>query len=311
MFVTALEIAMIVLFLLALADAVRQYKDNSKKLLLLVLALVYSIIFENATVVLLKGTIGSYFYNHGFVLWIWQTPLAITMMWAVLIYTAMHISELLELKRLVKPFMDALIVLLVALTYFVVAARQDIINWIGFTPAEGWFGVPADQFIFTMFIVFVFSFLFRYFTRPEPDQLEKTVRTEYYFLLPAFAYLAMLVMFSLVNLAEDALRLSKAEELFVLWVLIIFFAAMLKGPKHKSVQVLGGDNYTLFVMLFTRLLMYSYIMWSFVLSEIYVGNVVLVMLLIITIVAEILIYHSAFGHIGKHIHFGKEEMQHY
>jgi hypothetical protein len=54
MLYTLMEIGIGLLFLIVLADAVRHYDKNSKKLLLLVLALIYALLFEN-----IRG------YGHG------------------------------------------------------------------------------------------------------------------------------------------------------------------------------------------------------------------------------------------------------
>ncbi|MBW2972174.1 carotenoid biosynthesis protein [Candidatus Woesearchaeota archaeon] len=302
----AIEIAMIVLFITVLADALWSYDKDKKKLLLLVLAFIYAIIFENFNIFLAQGHIGSYFYNPGFSLWIWHTPLYIALAWASLIYTAMHLSDMLQLKTLTKPFMDALLVLLIDLTLDVVAVRQNLWYWVGHSQAQGWFGVPADNFIGWLFVTFMFSFLFRYFARTNDDMVNKTTRTEYYFMLPVFAYLAMMVMFSLVNLAEDMLKLTRSEELFLLWAIVILFAFMLRHPKQRDVETFKTTNYTIFTILFTRLLFYSYIAWSFVFLRTYQENIVLVIILLVTIIAELLIYHSAFGQVGGRIEFGSE-----
>ncbi|MBU2561746.1 MAG: carotenoid biosynthesis protein, partial [Nanoarchaeota archaeon] len=137
MLFAAMEVAMVVLFCLVLADAVRNYDRNRKKLLLLVLAFIYAIIFENFNMFLSQGHLGSYFYNQGFTLWIWKTPLSIALAWAVLIYTAMHLSDMLKLKTLTRPFMDALLIVLIDLTLDVVAVRQHIWYWVGHSQAQG------------------------------------------------------------------------------------------------------------------------------------------------------------------------------
>jgi uncharacterized membrane protein len=307
MLFTAIEIAIGLLFLIVLADAVRQYDRNSKKLLLLVLALIYSLIFENFNMFLSKGQISTYFYNTGFTFYVWNTPLFIALAWAVLIYTAMHISDMLRLKTLAKPFLDALIVVMIDLTLDIVAIRQNIWTWVGQSQTQGWFGVPANNFIGWLFAVFLFSFLFRYFTRTDDDMVNKTTRTEYYFLLPAFAYLGMMVLFSLVNLAEDIMSLTKSEELFVFWALIILFAAMLRKPESYPTVILDSDNYTIFAILLTRLLFYSYIIWSIVLMEIYLEDFVTVIILLMTIVSEMFLYSAAFGKGKKR----GEELPHY
>jgi len=308
MLFASIEICIFILFILCLADAIRSSVQNKRKLALLLLAFVYALIFENFNMYLSRGFSGSYFYNDNFFLYFLETPVFIALAWAVLIYTAMHISDVLKLKALTRPFLDALLVILIDLTLDVVAIRQGIWTWVDFSPSDGWFGVPSDNLVGWLFVTFMFSFLFRYFTRSDDDMVNKGTRTEYYFLLPPFAYLAMLIMFSLVNLAESILNLTKAEELFVLWALVILFGAMIREAEHKPAQLFEVDGYTIFVVLLTRLLFFSYIIWSFVLMGIY-KNLVLDIILILSIAAEIIIYHAAFGKIG--VHDKKLEMAHY
>jgi len=313
MLVNFFEAAMAILFILVLIDASRHFRNNKKKMLLLVLAFIYALIFENFNIILSKGDVGGYFYDPGFFFYVFHVPLFMAGAWAALIYTAMHISDVLELKTLTRPFMDGLMILSIFLTLDVVATRQGLWTWVGYTQFDGWFGIPADNFVGWLFIVFIFSFLFRYFTRSDDDMVNKTTRTEYYILLPAFAYLLMLVIFSLINFTVDILRLTKSEELFLLWGIVILFAFMLRSAKQNSIQLFDFDGYTIFVIFFTRLSFFIYIMWSMVFLDIQMGNIFLGFVLMITMAAEILIYHSAFGHIGGNLTFfeKKKEFQHY
>ncbi|MBW2967592.1 carotenoid biosynthesis protein, partial [Candidatus Woesearchaeota archaeon] len=164
-----IEFAMILLFLIVLFDAIYSFAENKKKLLLLILAFVYALVFENLNMYLAGGRLGAYFYSNEFIFFIFDTPLFIALAWASLIYTAMHISDMLNLKTLVKPFLDALLVVLVDLTLDVVAVRQELCTWVGYSHHHGWFGVPADNFIGWLLVVFTFSFLFRYFSRTSND----------------------------------------------------------------------------------------------------------------------------------------------
>jgi len=292
MLFSGIEVAMIVLFLLVLADAIRQFNNDKKKLLLLGLAFVYALIFENFNMLLSKGQAASYYYNPTFSLYIWQTPLFIALAWAALIYTAMHISDMLKLKTISKSFMDALLVIMIDLTLDIVAVRQNLWTWVGYSENMAWFGVPADNFIGWLLVTFMFSFLFRYITRKEDDAINKATRSEFYFLLPAFAYLAMLLLFSLINLTEAAFKLTRSEELFLFFAMIVLFAAMLRKPEFPSDPLFASDNYTTFVILLTRLLFYSFIIWSVVLMDLYLESPFIAIILVNTIIAEILIYMS-------------------
>lgn len=307
MLYTLLEIGIGLLFLIVLTDAVRHSEKNNRKLILLILSVIYALLFENINIYLSKGHPGSYFYNPGFVFYVWNTPLFVALAWAILIYTAMHLSDLLRIKTMAKPFLDALIVVMIDLMLDVVAVRQGIWTWIGTSQVQGWFGVPADNFIGWLFAVFMFSFLFRYFTRSDDDMINKTTRTEYFFLLPVFAYLGMLVLFSFINLAEDIFNLTKSEEVLLFWGLIILFAAMLREKETYPKIILESDNYTVFAIIVTRLAFYAYIMWSMALMNIYVEDFVTAIIIVMILTAEILIYSAAFAGKTKN----KGEMQHY
>jgi uncharacterized membrane protein len=307
----AIEIAMVVLFLLCLAHAIRSYETSKKRLILLVLAFIYAIIFENFNMLISKGNEGSYFYNPDFNLWIFNVPLFVALAWSTLLYTAILLSDMLKLKTLAKPFMDSLHVIVIDMTLDIVAVRQGLWSWVGYSPSQGWFGVPADNFIGWLFVTFTFSFLFRYFTRAEDDMVNKATRTEYYFLTPVFAYLTMLVMFSLVNLAEDALKITKSEEIFIFWAIVILFALMLRPPAKNDAKPAKPEGFTIFTILCVRLLFFSYIMWSFMFTKVYQESIMVVIILAFTIIAEVLIYHDAFGKVGGELWPGEKEMEHF
>lgn len=292
MFLTTFEVIIVVLFGLALLDAFNHYKTNRLKLFVLLSSFVYMLIFENLNMLIAAAKEGSYYYNPGFLLFAGYVPTTIVMLWAVLIYTAMHLTDGLNVTRYRKPFIDALIVLLVNLTFQVVLAKQGIVNWSGIASGQGWFGIPVDYMISILLMTFMFSFLFRYFTSAHNEVVNDTSRATFYFLLPVFAYLTSLFAFSAINLTEDALALSNAEELFILWMLVILFALMLKHEPHPE-RMFKSDNQTTFLMIFTRIAIFSYVMWSVSLMKMYADPLIII-ILVISLAAEILLYVSVF-----------------
>jgi hypothetical protein len=315
MLYTWIEVTTTIFLILAIADAVRHYAQNRKKMLLLVLAFAYAAIFENVNMILAKGNSVSYFYNPSFAMYLWHAPLAIIMLWTVMIYTSMHLSDMLKLKTLVRPFADVLLILVMVMSLGVVAVRQTIWVWEAFAHNSGWFGVPADYLIVWVFLVLMFSFLFRYFTRADDDMVNKTTRTEYYFLLPTFAYLGMLVVFSMVNVAEELLGLTEQQELFVLFGLVIIIAAAIRSPAQEGKRILDIDNFTIFTIILIRLAIYFYITWSVVIMEIFREVPEMIVILIISMAAEIMMHHSAFGDLGGNVELVHDddvkEMKHY
>lgn len=305
MFYFALEVAVILIFFVVLRDAIAHLKQNRRKLALLVLAVVYTSLFENFNILIAAGKQGAYYYNSNFLIFVGHVPLFASLLWASLIYTAMHITDRIKVKQFTKPFLDALAVLILTLMSSVVLARQGVQTWIGFSAHQGWFGAPADHFIAILFMTFIFSYLFRYFSKADNEIINKSTRSIYYFLLPAFAYLGMLVLFSVVNLAEDLMSLTTAEELFILWAIVVLFAAMIRGADHRE-PLFKSDTSTVHTILFVRLLIIFYVMWSVVLNEIYRETTLVPILLVISIAAEIFLYAEAFKHKKN-----SNELEHY
>ncbi len=120
---------------------------------------IYGLMFESIAV-------AAEFYSYGpFTFRIWHAPLVIGVGWAVIGYAVMSFSDSLNLPQWAKPFLDALLALLVDLGMDVVAIRdiypfQDgasgMWNW-GVPLNEMWFGVPYANFMAWWLVVFVMS----------------------------------------------------------------------------------------------------------------------------------------------------------
>jgi uncharacterized membrane protein len=89
-----------------------------------------------------------------------QAPLAIGLGWAVIIYSAMSISDAYGLNEWVKPFFDAIQAILIDLSMDAVAIRLGFWHW-PIPLTDGWFGVPAGNFFGWMLVVAIFSGLTR------------------------------------------------------------------------------------------------------------------------------------------------------
>lgn len=293
MYYKILELIIIILFILVLVDVIKYRKLNPKKQTLFILSLVYAFILENINSFLTAGQVGNTLYNREFFV-LWNVPLFVILFWAVMVYVSMHVSDLLKLRQIKKPFMDSLFVVLIYLTLNIVLVRHEVIAFVGISQTQGWFGVPVDNLIAIMFSTLTFSFLFRYFTKTRGEIINKTTRFEFFFLLPVFAYLSMLVFFSLSNMTSHYLQLSSGQESFILWMLVALFALIIEEHPEEEKAIFHSSHYTVFVMLFVRILLYTYVIWGIVLSDIYQEGFSVVIILILSLTAEILIYSSAF-----------------
>jgi hypothetical protein len=305
MFLAVFEVIVLGLFLLVLKDTFVHYKKNKAKLHMFLLALAFVIIFENANLLFAKGGTGSYTYYSGFHFFIGYTPIAMSVLWAVLIYAAMHFTDRMHVAPLRKPFIDALMVLLLNLTFEIVLTKQGIRTWVGYLPTEGWFGAPADYLIAVLLMTFTFSFLFRYFTSSHNEVVNDASRALFYFLMPVFAYLACLFAMSAINITETVLDLSKAEEVVALWLLVILFAVMYKHD-DKHAKVFKVDKFTTFVIILSRLLPFCYVSWSVSLMGLYKEMPMVPIILGISLVAEVLLYMEAFPYRRR-----ADELEHY
>ena len=140
----------------------------------LLVFILYGLAFEGVAV-----AVGFYSYAP-FLLSVWHAPLVIGVGWAVIGYSAMGFSDSLNLPQWAKPFLDALLALLIDLGMDAVAIRDrhnfdgemmGMWDW-GLALDEGWFGVPYANFMAWWLVVFIMSaalrggrYLYRWFEK--------------------------------------------------------------------------------------------------------------------------------------------------
>lgn len=125
---------------------------------------VYGLAFESIAV-------AAGFYSYGpFLFRVWHAPLVIGVGWAVIGFAVMSFSDSLNLPQWAKPFLDALLALLVDLGMDVVAIRDvysfgtsnfegrvsGMWNW-GIPLNADWFGVPYANFMAWWLVIFIMS----------------------------------------------------------------------------------------------------------------------------------------------------------
>lgn len=116
-------------------------------------AAVYGVLLEILTIIQLGAyAYGSFFFK------IYNTPVAIGLGWAAIIYTAMVTADRLGVTQKVRPFIAALLALNIDLSMDAIAIREGFWNW-GVVEPRVWFGVPLGNF----FAWFVVTFSFSYF----------------------------------------------------------------------------------------------------------------------------------------------------
>jgi hypothetical protein len=144
-----IELAMVALFLVSLWDAGRK---GRRALLELLSAVPFGLLLEQGDIMIF----GSYAYNQAFFLKIGLVPVAIALAWAMIIRSCMAISDAAGVPARLSPFSDALLAILLDLSFDTIAIRQGLWHW-QIRLDQGFFGVPAGNYYAWLFVALGFS----------------------------------------------------------------------------------------------------------------------------------------------------------
>lgn len=272
------EIGVFLLFLICLIHAI---KYDKKSIYLLFSALIYALIFENGNIILSKGNIGSYYYNSQFSLFIYHVPLFVVLSWSVIIYTSKYFSDSLPLKQFSRPFIASLLVLLIDLAIDTVAIRLKFWTWVGYVFNEGFFGVPANNFIGWLLVSFTFYFFI--YNIPKYKIFAKENLLKYTSSI-TIGYLIFIILFSLINSIESTLKLSKLEEFYILFTLIVLFLVTIRINRANKIK-----KETRFLMYIVRSSFYLFELIGIILAKIYLENFLLLIFSIFFIFIELIL----------------------
>ncbi len=244
-----LESAVVLLFLLTFHHA--WHKGRAFELLS---AVIYGLMLEEGDILIF----GTYGYSNLFLLKIHQVPVTIALCWAMILYTAMRLSDALDLPEKVKPFFDAVQGIVMDLSFDAIAIRIGLWHWI--IPMDaGWFGVPAGNFYAWLCVILVFSFITRYL-RKKIGTWGSLKEGLVQMAVPLLAYPALLVSFVPFFAYKFAVygphsQRGEGMELFLL-ALLVFTGASLYGYFRKGkVQRYGPGD---LVLILPRLMMHLF-----------------------------------------------------
>jgi hypothetical protein len=177
-----MEAAVIVLFLGYARFAWRT--GGRRRLLELVSAVPYGLLLEQGDIMIF----GSYAYNQQFLLKLGAVPLVIALAWAMIINSCMYISDTFGVSPRLAPFTDAILAIVLDLSFDAIAIRQGLWHWV-LPLNRGFFGVPAGNYYAWLFVAFGFSAWTRLNRRTDRQQ-RGTWRQ---LLVPLPAYATLLV----------------------------------------------------------------------------------------------------------------------
>jgi uncharacterized membrane protein len=223
-----------VLFIICSWHALRVVRSR-QRFLELVMALVFGVLLEELNVILSGGF---YVYGRDFLIILDQAPLSIGMGWAVIIYSAMRISDSYGLSERVKPFFDAIQAILIDLSMDAVAIRLGFWRW-PIPLTDGWFGVPAGNFFGWMLVVALYSGytrLTRYVIREKKDErylvLQIASPPICYGILYSFLLLYVTVAYSLFAAEVQRFTIFAIE-------LVLFAAMVLASMIRRGLRARG------------------------------------------------------------------------
>ena len=206
----------------------------------LVGTVVYAVAFEHFNMLRYAHVRGGYSYHSASWLFVWNdVPLYIPLAWAFIVATSRSLTDELIAQKWAKPFCDALLALLIDLSLDVIAIRLHFWTWRGVSWNEGFFGVPADNFLGWLLVTFTFCALTRLlWQRPEPSGPREiaSLLALQAVVVPALAYGLYLVLEAFVHGGYYLFHAhTLRQQLGVLaLVLLAFVAAVLAGSGTQT-----------------------------------------------------------------------------
>jgi hypothetical protein len=184
-----LELGTVIVFGLMIWHASRLGRGAVLELLT---AAVYGILLEWGDILLF----GTYTYSPHFIIAIGPVPIIIGLCWAMIIYGAMHYSDMLGLPVWLAPFADAIWAIVLDLAFDAVAIRLEFWTW-NIPLESGFFGVPAGNFHAWLYVALGFSAMTR-LARARPAQRRGlqllTPVSAYVILIAAILFFDLLVL---------------------------------------------------------------------------------------------------------------------
>ena len=197
---------------------------------------VYAVVFEHFNMLRYAHTRGGYYYHPASWLFLWRdVPLYIPLAWAFIVATSRALTDEIITRAWAKPFCDALLALLIDLSLDVIAIRLHFWTWRGVGWSEGFFGVPADNFLGWLLVTFTFSALTRALWRaPTTNKRDIGVRAAIQMLIvPPCADGLYLALEALVHGGYRLFGANTLERQFGVLggVLLLFVAVVIVGSK--------------------------------------------------------------------------------
>lgn len=243
-----IELAALLLFGLAYRSAVRRGGAAAQEL---ATAAGYGLLLEILDLALFR----TYHYSGAFRLQIGGAPLAIALLWGVILQSAMALSDRLALPAPVRPLLDGLLAVLLDLSLDAVAIRVGYWHWT-IPLTAGWYGVPAGNLSAWIWVAVWFSAATRA-VRASPGLR----RWHGQWAAPLVAYAGLYVSILAVGLVQGYVgAVTPRARLGVFWWQVgLFLSIVAAASRHRGAsgprvpRVLGVGRWSVHLFFFLLL----------------------------------------------------------
>ncbi|MFA5228629.1 MAG: carotenoid biosynthesis protein [Candidatus Paceibacterota bacterium] len=181
------------LFLILLLREI--FRKNGSRTFELISCAIFGVILEVGNIFIAH----TYHYSDIFLVNIFGVPLAIGLGWAVIIYCAMLLSDQYNTPWQIRPFTDALIVILADLVLDVVAIRIGFWSWMISFDQE-WYGVPFENLVGWIFVAISFSLIIRFIRTLNPKRVLTKLLMIFSPLIAYFGLFLQLAVYGIVTI---------------------------------------------------------------------------------------------------------------
>ncbi|MBU5689780.1 MAG: carotenoid biosynthesis protein [Candidatus Aenigmatarchaeota archaeon] len=276
------EFGIVLLFLVTLIYIL---KKDKKELNFFIISVIYAILFENMNIILSQDQPGSYYYNKNFTFNILHVPLFVVLSWSIIIYSSKKISQNIPIKYYSTFFVSSLLVLMIDLSLDIVAIRLYYWYWNGYKFNEGFFGVPANNYLGWLLVSFVFYTVYEILKTKKINFLIKSTMT----LLASYSI--FLFLFLAINSINKIAGFDKQQQFITLAIFASIFLLFIR-LEHKKIKL---ELFSFAI----RMPFYIFGLVNILILKIYNENIVILLITILFILFELILFLLAWYYESK------------
>lgn len=205
----------------------------NQKLDFMFLVFLFAVLVENLSIVIFAGREGGYVYNTNFNLFTFETPLFVILFWVSIIYSAYLLVDRIAGSERQFLFLTPVYVMIMDIVMDVVATSMGLWTWIGFESGDGFYGVPASNYLGWLLISFSFILVYRGLYLPKKNKLKAYYTKALYISTPFLAIaLFLAIMWPLYKL-KCVFELCDKSQYFLCLPVLILFVILAIGSFRK------------------------------------------------------------------------------